>query len=146
MIKHLSIAWFALAACAQSDTLVDAGAVCVGRTFTDDSPIREPNVVAGEPIPLVFNMSGGCTVEFEDAACMVDLVDQEAIVSTIVTIRTPGRPPWVGLPECGRLMSIACEMPPATEGVTTIRYGDESMDITVPSQSDQCVQGVSTEL
>ncbi len=141
MIKHTSLVWLVFAACAQSDTLVDAGAVCVGRTIDDDSPIREPNVVPGEPIPLVFSMSGGCTVEFEDAECIVDVVDQEAIVSTVITIRTPGRLPWVGVQECGRLTTVACEMPPATEGVTTIRYADQSMDITVPSQSDQCIQG-----
>jgi hypothetical protein len=145
MTKLLFPSLFVLVGCAQSDTLVDAGAVCIDGIPDDGFP-NEADVAVGEPIPLSFTVSAGCSASLVDAECMVDVVDGSALISTVVTVETPGRLPWASQNDCAVVLTTPCDMPPAPEGVTTIHYGENQMSVFVPGLADGCIGSQSATM
>lgn len=139
-VGRFSILLFSLlAACERSGTSIDAGTVCIADE--DDSFLRPgvADINVGEPIPLIVWAGFGCSTRVTSAECIVDVEGDEAIISSVIETTTPGRLPWQGQNMCLTVGSALCEMPPSTEGITRVRYGTNSMVVTVPGENEGCI-------
>jgi hypothetical protein len=128
-----------MSACEQSGTSTDAGNVCIA---DDDQTFLRPgiaDIAVGEPIPLIVQAGFGCSTEVLSAECIVDVDGDEAIISSVFEFTTPGRLPWGSEEGCLTLGTALCDMPASTEGITRIRYGENSMVVTVPGESEGCI-------
>ena len=132
-------------ACERSDTVVDGGNLCIADDDRNSLRPGTATIEVGDPIPLVVQAGFGCSTEVVSTECMVDIVGDEAIISSVMEVTTPGRLPWQGQDMCLALGSALCAMPPSTEGITRIRYGVNSMDITVPSEVARCISAFTDE-
>lgn len=140
MGRYLLLVLMLATACEQNATVIDGGAVCIASDApgSRDRP-GTASVMVTEPIPLIVQAGFGCSTRVLFAECTVDIVDDEVIISSEMDVSTPGRLPWQGQELCLRLGTARCDMPPSTEGVTRIRYGDNVMDITVPGEAEGCI-------
>jgi hypothetical protein len=135
------LVWIALGlltACEQHVTLVDPGSLCIANSRSNF--LGPADVVVGEPLPLMVTTGIGCSGSQVTAECMVDMVDNEAIISSVFEISTPGRLPWEGQRLCAGFFSVECEMPPAVEGLAIVHYGTQTMPVTAPRTGAHCIE------
>ena len=94
MSRFIWIALGLLTACEQTTTMVDPGSLC----FADNTTafMGPAEVRVGEPLPLMVTTGISCDASQVTSECMVDIVDNEAIVSSVFEFTTPGRFPGRG--------------------------------------------------